>query len=289
MSSASPVLVIRGPVELKVILVEISSLHHHEELLPGLLEDLKEEIARDGYLKHPVIVDEETLVVIDGSHRVEALRELGCKLIPACMVRYQDPDISVGCWYRTLKGPLGLDEASKALEEGLGVEVRSSPGLRPEEVGEPPVAMALTDGRSYSSVVWDFSGIWEAWGLVKRAEGVLRELGFEVGFETEEDAFGKLSSGEADLVLMTPRVCKSDVLQVALSGRRFPHKTTRHKVPARPLFLNIPLEILRDHRPREDLEGEVRRLLASRRVRRLPPGEVIEGRRYEEEVYVLEP
>jgi len=75
---------------------------------------------------------------------------------------------------------------------------------------------------------------------------------------------------------------------VALSGRVFPYKATRHVVPARPLFLNVPLSILRASGPLEELEAEVRCSLAKRRLRRCPPGMVIEGRRYEEEVFIFE-
>ena len=289
MSSSSPILIIKGPVELKIALLDIGSVHHHEELIPDLLEELVREIRRDGFLKHPIIVDEETLVVIDGSHRVEALRALGCKFVPACLVRYGDPRISVGCWYRTLKGLSTLTEVIERLRKGLGLDVKASPRLRPEDVGRPPIALALTDGRSYASVVGEFKEAWEAWALVKRVEGFLRSLGFRIGFETEEDALKKLSSGEADLVLMTPRVKKADVIRAALSGRTFPHKTTRHTVPARPLFLNIPLDALRAGKPKHLIEGELREKLSAKKVKKLPPGSLVEGRRYEEEVYVVEP
>ena len=38
-----------------------------------------------------------------------------------------------------------------------------------------------------------------------------------------------------------------------------------------------------------DLEEELRKLFSSKKVKKLPPGLLIEDRRYEEEVYIIEP
>ena len=37
------------------------------------------------------------------------------------------------------------------------------------------------------------------------------------------------------------------------------------------------------------MEEELRQLLSSKKVKKLPPGLMIEDRRYEEEVYIIEP
>ncbi|MEM1550822.1 MAG: ParB N-terminal domain-containing protein, partial [Candidatus Bathyarchaeia archaeon] len=49
----------------------------------------------DGVLKKPIVVDETTKVIIDGHHRVEALRLLGCKRVPACCVDYTCNEIGL--------------------------------------------------------------------------------------------------------------------------------------------------------------------------------------------------
>jgi len=287
-SGSSPIMVIDGPIKLTIALVDIESVYHHEEVIPSLLEELTREIERDGFLKHPVILDGETFVVLDGTHRIEALKSLRCRLVPACLVDYSHPGITLGCWYRTLRGVSSLQELLRQLRRRTGLAIEMCGPIRPEEVGRPPTALALTDGKSYARAVADFQDKWDAWALVRKVEKVLTSLGIEIGFETEKDAMRKLARGEADVVLMTPRITKDDVVRIAKSKRVLPYKATRHVIPARPLFLNIPLEALRSEKPLEELEEELRRMLASRRVRRYPPGSVIEGRRYEEEVYVLE-
>lgn len=78
-----------------VHVVEISILKGHEKLDPQRLIHLKAEIESDGILKKPVAVDMNTNVVLDGHHRIGALKLLGCSKIPALFVDYQSPKIGV--------------------------------------------------------------------------------------------------------------------------------------------------------------------------------------------------
>jgi hypothetical protein len=70
----------------------------HEQTRPELLSELLEEIARDGVLKVPVLVEREHHVILDGHHRWEALRRLGCRRIPAYVVDYASEEISLTTW-----------------------------------------------------------------------------------------------------------------------------------------------------------------------------------------------
>ena len=70
----------------KIALVPIDELKPHEKGSPLYLELLKQEILKDGILKYPVIVDEETHVILDGMHRWLVLKSLGYKYVPAMLV-----------------------------------------------------------------------------------------------------------------------------------------------------------------------------------------------------------
>jgi len=78
-----------------IILVEINDLKEHEEIRPPYLEELKNQILCDGILKMPIAVDRETYVILDGHHRLQALKRIGCTRIPVLLVDYQSPDIRV--------------------------------------------------------------------------------------------------------------------------------------------------------------------------------------------------
>ncbi|MEM1873152.1 MAG: hypothetical protein QXF57_00995, partial [Acidilobaceae archaeon] len=45
-----------------------------------------------------ILVDSKTLVILDGHHRVEALKLLGCKLVPALLVDYDSDCVQVSSW-----------------------------------------------------------------------------------------------------------------------------------------------------------------------------------------------
>jgi hypothetical protein len=82
----------------KVVFLEIEELREHEEIRPDYLEALKNEIASDGILKMPICIDEKTCIILDGHHRLQALKRLGCKRIPCVVVDYQSKNISVIPW-----------------------------------------------------------------------------------------------------------------------------------------------------------------------------------------------
>ena len=82
----------------EIVFFEIEELKEHEEIRPDYLEELKNEILLDGILKMPICIDRNTCIILDGHHRLQALKRLGCKKIPCVLVDYQSPDIRVIAW-----------------------------------------------------------------------------------------------------------------------------------------------------------------------------------------------
>ena len=82
----------------EVVFLEMEVLKEHEEIRPDYLEALKNEILCDGILKMPICVDEKTCIILDGHHRLQALKRLGCRRIPVVMVDYQSPEVKVIPW-----------------------------------------------------------------------------------------------------------------------------------------------------------------------------------------------
>ena len=79
----------------EVIFINIDELKEHEEIRPEYLEALKNEILSDGILKMPIAVDKKTYIILDGHHRLHALRRIGCKKIPVILFDYLSPQIKV--------------------------------------------------------------------------------------------------------------------------------------------------------------------------------------------------
>jgi len=79
----------------EIVFIEIEALKEHEEIRPDYLEELKNEILSDGILKMPIAVDKKTYIILDGHHRLHALKKIGCKRIPVILFDYQSPEIEV--------------------------------------------------------------------------------------------------------------------------------------------------------------------------------------------------
>jgi hypothetical protein len=43
----------------------------------------------------PIAVDKKTYIILDGHHRLHALKKIGCKRIPVILFDYQSPEIEV--------------------------------------------------------------------------------------------------------------------------------------------------------------------------------------------------
>ena len=68
----------------------------HEEIDPGRLDRLVEEIQNAGFFYPPVLIDRATRVILDGHHRWNAATRLSFALMPCYSVLYlDDPRIRV--------------------------------------------------------------------------------------------------------------------------------------------------------------------------------------------------
>ncbi len=81
-------------------IVELDMLRQHEEVDPMHLFRLKGEIELDGVLKFAIAVDADTNIILDGQHRVDALRRLSCTRVPVVFINYSSPEIVVHAWRR---------------------------------------------------------------------------------------------------------------------------------------------------------------------------------------------
>jgi hypothetical protein len=79
-------------------LIPIENLLPHEQVVPKRIEEVLEEITVKSQVVVPIVVAEGSWVVLDGHHRVEALRRLGAKRVPAWLVDYDNEAVSVEKW-----------------------------------------------------------------------------------------------------------------------------------------------------------------------------------------------
>lgn len=289
MSQTAPAYIIKDDaLNLTIAILDISSLHMHEQVIPELLERLASSIATDGCIRDPVIVDKKSLVVLDGVHRIAALKKLGIPRIPACLVDYRNPNIKVSNWYRTITDASNIEKTITNLKLP-SVTVESTEKSDISRIGVSPNVAAIKFRNKTFLIKSRFSSLREAYNIIEKIENKLRASGLTIKYETERDALQNLREGNVDVVICTPKLTKQKIVRAALSGTVLAPKTTRHVIPARPMRLNVPISLLKDYKkPLSEINEELRNMLQNKHLKTLPPGTLLDGRRYEEELYVFE-
>ena len=103
-----------------VVLVETASLRGHEEVIPDNLETRTAKLLSKGFYK-PIIVDRESMVILDGHHKWTAATSLGLVRVPVILVDYLiDEGVLVDVWPDCGKESITKTEV---LEMGLSGDV----------------------------------------------------------------------------------------------------------------------------------------------------------------------
>lgn len=80
---------------MKIKILTISELKPHEEVSRRRVLEVIKMIKKAGKFTEPILVEKNTFVILDGHHRVEAMKILGYKKIPAKLVNYVDVSVSL--------------------------------------------------------------------------------------------------------------------------------------------------------------------------------------------------
>jgi L-serine kinase (ADP) len=79
-------------------LVPIERLKVHEEIQPEHVARLVADLRRDGVVSEPIWVARGSYVVLNGHHRLAALRALGARRVPAWVMEYESEAIALDRW-----------------------------------------------------------------------------------------------------------------------------------------------------------------------------------------------
>ena len=274
-------------ITLKISIEEVSRLHIHEEIIPDVVDKLAARIEADGRFTHPIIADEKSLVVLDGMHRVAAIQKLGYGFLPICLVDYGNPSVVLCSWHRLLSQIPSLNQVLSVVE-GLGLTAeRTTWDTAYSRVENRVAKTAIFSTKECLVIHGPDSNVKETYDVIKKIETQFSLKGCSITYDTADGAKQQVYSGKASAGLMTPTISKEEVVQVALSGRVFPQKATRHIVPARPMMVNVPNEWLTGKISLREANDRFVKLLSSKKVKRLVGGQILD-RRYEEELYIFQ-
>jgi len=278
-------LIRHGSSALEVAITDVKELHPHEEVIPEEVNRLAQSIHQEGTLHHPIMVDKESLTVLDGMHRLAAVESLGCKRMLVCLIDYANPAVVVNVWYRCFRDKRFCNLAETlATRLRLRQDARDLEGIR-RGLQARSIRLALLADKYFT--VDQNKPIEEIFNMIKEIE---RESGMQVSYETEIEAIDKLCAGRVNGVVAFSPISKEEVVDSALKGYLFPCKTTRHFIPSRPLGVDVPLRTLLDEKtPLTEVNEDLAADLTRRKHRILHPGSVIDGRRYQEELVIFNP
>jgi hypothetical protein len=90
-----------------------------------------------------------------------------------------------------------------------------------------------------------------------------------------------------EMVIWTPQITKEMVVDAVNQNKRFAPKATRHLIPARPINANVPITLFREQISLEEINERLFDFLKRKKLRRFGPRQVLNGRYYQEELYVF--
>jgi L-serine kinase (ADP) len=130
------------------VLVPIDHLKPHEEVDERKVERLAEELRRAGVFVEPIWVARGSNVILNGHHRVAALRRLGAKRVPAWRVAYEGDEVRLDRWEPG--PPISKEEVVRRAEEGRLFSPRTTKHSWRSEPPDRPTPLAdlgvRTDG-----------------------------------------------------------------------------------------------------------------------------------------------
>jgi len=66
----------------KIKIIKNNLIKQHERIRKSHLSELIREIKHDGFVRNPIIVDKNTMIILDGHHRFSAIKSLGLTSSP---------------------------------------------------------------------------------------------------------------------------------------------------------------------------------------------------------------
>jgi L-serine kinase (ADP) len=270
-----------GRIPILITLRMTSDLKPHEETVSEDLRRLVEALRANPVLRHPIIADQKTGIVLDGTHRLAAIKQLKCNFIPSALVDYSDSQIIVERWFRQFSG-----SNVRNFENDLK-------RLGPTEVSHDECEEGLSKRRWFATVEDHQSGLafpvrsedpYEMFRDSHKIEISARKNGVHIGYQDNKD---RNSGDNESLIMSTIKIEKREVVDTVKKGKLFPPKSTRHLVPSRPLGGGVPIDWLQDSNFSK-AQSRYQEYIQSRKVKRLPEGSRIGSRRYLEEVFLFE-
>ena len=271
--------------ELVIELTSVDSLRPHEMIIEELGRRITQSIKEDGILMDPIIADTKLGLIIDGTHRWSALRNLGIDYIPVIPLDYLSEGVKVYRWIRVYEG-VGEKEFLN-----VGNELRREYGDRLEvdkieEMDlrhEAPIELMYSDGEEW--LVYRYNKQLDIISLLDLLKGFEEKISTILNRQPsyiDEKNIGKMfKEGLKGVLVLSYRViCKREIIDIFKKNLYLPPKTTRHVIPYRLIGINMPVDYLIN----TNLDKALK-FLSGLKIEYLGSNIFVGERFYEEDVY----
>jgi L-serine kinase (ATP) / ParB family transcriptional regulator, heme-responsive regulator len=233
-------------------LVELERLILHEAHDENRLASLRVRIEAEGEQRNPVIVSSQgdCCLVLDGAHRVRALKELGCWLV---LAQFVEPPERAESWAHLLNG-VGLDKVRGVEEIEVSERHRGSPLAEVGIAGGKKVYLRSRE----EGLLAEVRALWALQSLYP--EGVVRRV----------EPNGRFGLAEGEAIIRYRPFAPEELVEIVRSGAVLPAGITRFRVRERVLGVRYPLEKMLDGdapRRNAELRAFVGRLWEENRIR----------------------
>ncbi|ADL19368.1 hypothetical protein ASAC_0963 [Acidilobus saccharovorans 345-15] len=183
--------------------------------IPERVDEVLKSVTRSMVMAKPLVVAADSWILVDGAHRLEALKRLGARYAPAVIIDYNSDEVKLLGWVRS------YSYSSEALNELRRL-----------------AAISKRRNRHDGSVMIWLEGL-DSYYDIKKFES----LGFTLrGVSTSTRSL-------AGLIVIPPPPTKDLVVRAAMSGELLPPKATRHITAAKNIILPTSLRrIIHDGR-----------------------------------------
>ncbi len=274
-------------------IVPVESLRVHEDVIPEQADELVLEFRNWANLQNPIIVDENQMV-LDGHHRAFVFRKLGFNYILVCKIDYFNAAVQLRYWFRRLGRIQKADSLRRLVEEMNGElqQVDDREALR-RTLEENRFQCGIQQGDFFASVRFHKEVVHDAvsaYDLVETIQERLIRDGKTLDYvpcQTVQNETFCRGLRPDEIVIWTPQISKEMVVDAVNRDKRFAPKATRHLIPARPINANIPITLFKKQISLEEINARLSDFLKKRKLRRFGPGQILNGRYYQEELYVF--
>ena len=114
-----------------IALIDVARLRPTEEVKAARVDRLMKQMRMEGLQRRPILVERDSLAILDGHHRYHAALQLGLTRIAAVLIAYGDARLSLQSW--TSRSYSAADVLAAAASQQL------LPAKSTRHVLEPPL------------------------------------------------------------------------------------------------------------------------------------------------------